>query len=105
MQIKIHILFIAILSLLYACAADNMVTTEEMRTQAKADTAVANALFDNALDDKASYNISKSGAVVIKFAESVQNKDYTKIVNLLRSNTSITEVYAEQSGQEVCGTP
>ena len=105
MKLKLNILFISLLSLLSACAADNVLTEEEMRIQSKADAAVANSLFDNNLDHKASYNISKSGTVVIKFSESVKNKDYTKIVNLLRSNTAITEVYAEQSGEEVCGRP
>lgn len=100
-----HIILLISFSMLTACATDNILTKEEMAIQSKADTVVANVLFDNDLNDKASYNVSKSGSVTIKFAESVKNKDYTKIVNLLRSNTSIDGVYAEQSGAEVCGLP
>lgn len=103
---KIKVLFLlSILFSLSGCGADNVLTKKEMETQSKADAVVANTLFDNDLDNKASYNVSKKGAVVIKFTESVKDKDYTKIVNLLRSNKAITEVYAEQSGAEVCGLP
>ena len=92
-----------ILGLLSGCASDDILTKKEMAVQSKADTIVANTLFDNDMNDKASYNISKSGAVTIKFSESVSQKNYTKIVNLLRSNKSVDAVYAEQSGNEVCG--
>lgn len=96
-------LLIMISSLFIGCSADDVLTKKEMQIQSKADAIVANMLFDNDLNDKASYNISKSGSVTIKFAESVKEKNYTKIVNLLRSNKSIDGVYAEQSGNEVCG--
>ncbi len=101
----LHITFLISFSMLTACASNNILTKEEMAIQNKADAVVANLLFDNDLNDKASYNISKSGSVTIKFSESVKEKDYTKIVNLLRSNTSVDGVYAEQSGAEVCGLP
>ena len=100
-----HLLLIASFMLFTACAENDVLTKKEMRIQSKADAIVANMLFDNDLNDKASYNISKSGSVTIKFAESVNEKDYTKVVNLLRSNASVDGVYAEQSGQEVCGIP
>ena len=91
-----------IVLLLTACANDNILTKKEMETQNKADSVVAGVLFDHELDDQASYNVSKSGSVTIKFTEDVAMKKYTKIVNILRSNASVDGVYAEQSGQEVC---
>ena len=100
-----HLLLITSFILLSACAETNVLTKKEMETQSKADAVVAGALFDNDLNEQASYNISKKGSVTIKFTEAVKSKDYTKIVNLLRSNTSINGVYAEQSGNEVCGLP
>lgn len=94
-----------IFGLLYGCTADNVLTKKEMETQSKADAVVSNLLFDNDMSETASYNVKKDGSVAIKFTESVKSKDYTKIVNLLRANTSINGVLAEQSGTEVCGLP
>ena len=74
-----------------------------MQLQSEADAIVANTLFEHDLNEQASYNVSKTGAVTIKFTESVKSKDYTKIVDLLRSNAAIDSVLAEQSGAEVCG--
>lgn len=90
---------------LIGCAADNVLTKQEIVVQGKADAVVANVLFDNDLNEKASYNVSKTGSVTIKFAESVKEKDYTKVVNLLRNNTDVNSVFTEQSGREVCGLP
>ena len=104
MKYKTYFLFFT-LSFLLSCSADNVLTKKEMQIQSKADAIVANMLFDNDLNDKASYNISKTGSVTIKFADSVKEKNYTKIVNLLRSNKSVDGVFAEQSGSEVCGLP
>jgi len=50
------------------------------------------------MSETASYNVKKDGSVVIKFAESVSQQNYTKIVDLLRSNKAVDSVYAEQSG-------
>ena len=100
---KITTVLILTLSLLSACSNPDILTKKEMAIQGKADSVVANILFNNDMNDKASYNVSKKGAVTIKFSESVSEKKYTKIVNLLRSNKSVDAVYAEQSGNEVCG--
>ena len=103
---KLHYtLFILILSLLTACSYPNVLTKKEMAIQSKVDSEVSAVLFDHDMSETASYNIRKNGTVAIKFEESVSEKKYTKIVNLLRSNKAIDGVYAEQSGQEVCGTP
>ena len=61
-----------------------------------------NILFDNDLDNAASYNIRKNGYVVIKFDSSVPEIKYTEVVNLLRSSKRLNGVFAEQSGVEVC---
>jgi len=104
MKLKIFFTYI-ITILLFGCANDDILTKKEMAIQSKADAVVANMLFDNDLNEKVSYNVSKTGSVTIKFAESVKEKDYTKVVNLLRRNTAVDGVFAEQSGQEVCGLP
>lgn len=91
--------------LLSACGGGNALTKKEMAIQTKADNTVSTILFDNDLSETASYNVKKDGSVVIKFAESVSSKNYTKVVDLLRSNKAVNSVYAEQSGAEVCGTP
>jgi len=101
----LHILFIASFSLLTACAETDVLTKKEMAVQSKADAYVSNVLFDHDMSETASYKVKKDGSVVIKFTESVSQKKYTKIVDLLRSNKAVDSVYAEQSGNEVCGTP
>lgn len=102
MKFQASTLFL-IFGLLYGCTADNVLTKKEMQLQSEADAIVANTLFEHDLNEQASYNVSKTGAVTIKFTESVKSKDYTKIVDLLRSNAAIDSVLAEQSGAEVCG--
>ena len=104
MKLKIFFTYV-LATLLLGCAADDVLTKKEIAIQGKADAVVANVLFDNDLNEKASYNVSKTGSVTIKFSESVKEKDYTKVVNLLRTNTAVDGVFAEQSGQEVCGLP
>lgn len=100
---KTSIALFLTLGLLYGCAADNILTKKEMAIQSKADAYVSGVLFENDMTETASYNVRKDGSVAIKFIESVSEKKYTKIVNLLRSNKAVDGVYAEQSGAEVCG--
>jgi len=102
MKIRIILLF-TLLNMVYGCTANNVLTKEEMIVQGKSDSVVSSVLFENDLSENTSYNIHKNGAVVIKFDESVSIKNYTKVVKLLRSNADVGEVYAEQSGNEVCG--
>lgn len=102
MKLQTTILLFA-LSFFYGCTANNVLTKEEIRIQNKSDAIVSSILFENDLTEKASYNIRKNGSVAIKFSEMVSEKDYTKIVNLLRSSSNVGNVYAEQSGREVCG--
>lgn len=102
MKLKTYILLIIAVSV-FGCASNDVLTEREMAVQSKADSIVAGLLFETDMNDQASYNISKSSSVTIKFAESVTQKSFTKIVDLLRSNKSIDGVYAEQSGAEVCG--
>lgn len=96
------LVFFSLVFLLVGCVSNNVVTKEEVATQNRVDTAVSGILFDNDLDKEASYNIRKSGHVVIKFHESVSTKTYTRVVELMRNNKDIPSVYAEQGGVEVC---
>ena len=97
-----YILLITSLSLLTACGETNVLTKKEIAIQSKADAYVSGVLFDNDMSERASYKVKQDGTVVIKFEESVSPKQYTNVVNLLRSNKAIDTVYAEQSGNAVC---
>mgnify|MGYP001823239353 CR=1 FL=1 len=94
--------FMLILALLAGCADNNALTRAEIETQNRADAVVSGLLFDESLDNTASYNIRKNGFVVIRFDESVAERTYSEIVHSLRSSPEITGVKAEQSGREVC---
>ena len=94
-----------VLTVLSACADPDILTKKERMIQSKADNTVSTVLFDHDMSETASYNIRRDGSVAIKFEESVTEKKYTKVVNLLRSIPSLNGVYAEQSGAEVCGVP
>lgn len=100
---KEFISLLFLLTALSACGETNVLTKKEMAMQNKADAVVSAALFDHDMSETASYHVRKDGSIAIKFEESVTQKQYTKIVNLLRSNKAIEGVYAEQSGNEVCG--
>ena len=96
------IFFIAILA---GCSSQNILTEEEIKTQNDADSAVAELLFEKELEVTASYNVRKSGFVVIRFDKSVSDKVYTEVVRILRSNAKISGVRAEQEGVEICSLP
>lgn len=91
-------------TVLAGCGETNVLTKKEIAMQSKTDSIVSSVLFEHDMSETASYNVRKDGSVAIKFEESVSEKNYTKVVNLLRSNKTIDGVYAEQSGAEVCGT-
>lgn len=93
-----------LLSILFlsACVPDNVLTKEELENQDKASRVVTNILFDFDLDTAASYNIRKDGLVVIKFAQSVPESKFTKVVEMLRKDSNIKGLRAEQGGVEVC---
>ena len=101
---KKHLTLLTLLSLmvLYGCTPANVLTEEERKTQNVATEAVATLLFDNELDELASYNVRKDGHVIIKFHQSVPEPTYTAIVDKLRATPGIPSVYAEQGGKEVC---
>jgi uncharacterized lipoprotein len=71
MTIYRTVLVSLLLLLLTGCATDNEVSQQEIAIQNKASEIVSGVLFDNDLDTLASYNIRKSGFVVIIFDESV----------------------------------
>jgi len=102
MKIRKTFLMLSLTSSLFACISDDVLTNEDIKTQNISSKVVANILFDNDIDETASYNIRKDGYVVIQFDSSVSEKTYTKVVNQLRSNSSVPGVWAEQSGLEVC---
>jgi len=84
------------------CAANETLTPQQVVQQQKIDAIIADALFDAGLNEKASYNVDKNGGVNILFGTGVSEKEYTKIVNQLRSDPRIPSLYAEQGGKEVC---
>ncbi|WP_156521188.1 hypothetical protein [Halothiobacillus diazotrophicus] len=100
---KLLVLVVALLAMqLAGCAAQQSLTQAEIQTQNKADAAVAGILFENNLDQTASYHVHPDGSVVIKFADSVSSSTYNKVVDTLRANPAIHGVRAEQNGVEVC---
>jgi len=102
MQYLNKIIMVIALIMLFACVNQESLTPEEIKIQNRADAVVSNLLFENDLDEKASYNVHKDGFLVVKFADTVPSKQYTDIVNTLRSHPDINGVRAEQSGREVC---
>lgn len=84
------------------CVSQDVLTPEQIQKQNRADSVVANTLFDRNLTDLASYNVRPDGGVVIQFHESVQYRVYNGAVQALRSSNEISSVYAEQGGREVC---
>ena len=76
-----------------------------MQVQDAAANAVATILFEKDMDNLASYNVRWDGYVVIKFDQSVTFAQYNDIVETLRSKKTISEVYAEQGGKQVCARP
>ncbi|GMR05651.1 MAG: hypothetical protein BMS9Abin25_0226 [Gammaproteobacteria bacterium] len=92
-----------ILLFLVGCMSDKVLTQDEVENQNKAADVVSSVLFENDLDELASYNIRKDGYVVIMFDDTVSEKKYAEVVRLLRSSADIKGVRAEQFGAEVCG--
>lgn len=84
------------------CSSQNVLTEQEIKTQDDADNVIAELLFEKELTVTASYNVRKSGFVVIRFDKSVSDKIYTEVVRTLRNDNKIPGVYAEQEGVEVC---
>lgn len=93
-------IFSALSLLMMNCASG--LTQEEMERQHQADTSVSGLLFENGLEEKASYNVRKDSSVKILFDKTVGWAEYTMIVNKLREDKHISSVYAEQDGAEVC---
>lgn len=102
MKPAFKIIFIFCAILITGCSSQNILTEKEIKTQNAADSVVAELLFEKELEMTASYNVRKSGYVVIRFDKSVSNKVYTEVVNTLRDNNKIPGVHAEQEGVEVC---
>ena len=90
------------ISMAAGCVDQQSLTQEEMENQNRADAVVSAVLFENDLDEAASYNIRKDGFVVIKFADSVPFEKYNHVVGVLRTNPAISGLRAEQAGREVC---
>jgi hypothetical protein len=93
---------ILMLTAFFGCASENVLTKEEIKAQSAADWEVASLLFNRGLTKSASYNVRKSGLVVIKFDKSVNFNTYNDIIQALRSNPAIDGVRGEQEGKEVC---
>ncbi|BBP45802.1 hypothetical protein THMIRHAS_11750 [Thiosulfatimonas sediminis] len=103
-QIAIIFVLIGVVAL-GACSQNPLyqsLTEQEMGVQQAADAATALIIFDNQLDQQASYIVDATGRVHIKFTEQVSFVDYNRVVEQMRSDANIRSVYAEQSGSEVC---
>lgn len=99
---RVMAMCLAAMLLMGGCTPENTVSQQERALQDAADSAVAGVLFEQDLDQRASYSVHKDGSVTIKFARSVQPPDYTRVVETLRRHRDITAVRAEQAGAEVC---
>ena len=84
------------------CNTDNYLTKEEVENQNKASSVITNILFDNDIDETATYTINKEGHVDISFDQTVPKPTYTRVVDQLRNDPNITSVWASQGGAEVC---
>ena len=97
----IFFLFSSVL-FLTGCVSDQVLTEKERLIQYRADTVVAESLFERELEETASYNVNKNGRVVILFDVSVPFDQYNEAVEHLRNHPDVNGVYAEQNGVEVC---
>ncbi len=98
-----HHFFIAMVNILLLTACQsNELSPEEIALQDAADERVSSLLFEQNLDNHASYNVHKDGSVIIRFDRNVSSERYTDIVQKLRAAPEISSVYAEQGGQQVC---
>ena len=97
-----HAILLSSILIISGCASDQVLTALERVIQHKADTVVAEYLFDRELDQTASYIVSKAGKVTISFDSNVPFKQYNEAVEYLRRHPDISAVYAEQNGVEVC---
>ena len=84
------------------CNTGNYLTKEEVENQNNASEAITNTLFNNDLDETATYSINKEGHVDISFDSSVPEHTYTNVVTQLRKNSYIKSILATQGGVEVC---
>lgn len=84
------------------CVDQQSLTQEERAIEDRVDAVVSGVLFENELDEAASYNVHKDGFVVINFGKSVPFDKYSHVVDILRSNKAINGLRAEQEGREVC---
>ena len=101
----LSMLTLLMLTFVSGCASDQIISQDEMRVQDVAATTVASVLFEKDMDSLASYNVRRDGYVVIKFDQSVSFAQYNDIVQILRRQKTISGVYAEQGGKQVCARP
>lgn len=102
MKYKTYMIVVSLSLSILGCSSKNILTKNEIENQNKSSEIVTNILFENDLDEKASYSVRKDGKIIIQFDASVSPKTYTEIVNKLRESPVIPAVKAEQSGLEVC---
>ncbi|WP_319557682.1 hypothetical protein [Thiomicrorhabdus sp.] len=88
--------------LLSSCATQETLTPQQVQQQQQIDGIIADTLFDAGLNEKASYEVTKEGDVTLLFTSDVSEKQYTEVVNQLRSDPRIPSIYAEQDNKQVC---
>lgn len=94
-----------IFAVISACSSQEYLTNKEVENQNQASLAITGTLFDNDIDETATYSIDKEGHVDISFDKSVSEETYTKVVTELRKNPLINGVWASQGGVQVCPLP
>ncbi len=91
-----------VLSLSVGCTSEQLISEADRERQYRIDSVIAQTLFEDDLDQLASYKIRNDGTVVIKFSPTVPRPHYTRVVDSLRAHPAIDKLYAEQGGQQVC---
>ncbi|MDH3353842.1 MAG: hypothetical protein OEL79_01360 [Chromatiales bacterium] len=94
------LLFITLL--LSSCAGPNELSKEEIIIQQNATDALTQILFENDLDENASFEVEKNGFVNLRIQGLVAIKTYTHAIDELRAHKDIHGVRAEQGGIEIC---
>lgn len=88
--------------LMVSCSNQEVLTEKERAKQLSIDNLVSETLFQNNLEEDASYHIDGKGHVQINFEPLVPTSLSDRIVHQLRAEPLIKSVTAKQNGQTIC---
>lgn len=97
-----QLLILFIMVFLLGCATQQTLTPEQVAKQQQVDNIVATALFEAGLDNQASYKVSPDGEVNILFTPTVLESKYPHVLSVLRRDSRISKLVAEQDGKQIC---